>query len=232
MIYRYETHLHTYPVSKCGHATVRESLEYYKSAGYDGVFVTNHFIDGNINYDRHAPYEELIEFYLTDYYEAQKIGKEIDLKVFFGIETTYGGTDFLVYGLSPEWYIAHPEIQELKKQKPEQLALFRENGALVIHAHPFREADYIPYIRLMPRAVDGVEIINANRTEFENEMAKRYAESYGLLVTAGTDNHRGPKQTKFAGMQSDTPIEDVFDFIRRVREGSMELFYEERKTQE
>ncbi|MBQ7172700.1 MAG: histidinol-phosphatase [Clostridia bacterium] len=232
MIYRYETHLHTFPVSKCGHATVRESLEYYKSAGYDGVFVTNHFVDGNINYDRHAPYEELIAFYLTDYYEAEKIGKEIGLKVFFGVESTYSGTDFLIYGLTPEWFIAHPEIHEMRKQKPEQLAYFREAGALVIHAHPFREADYIPYIRLMPRSVDGVEIINANRSEFENEMAKHYAESYGLLVTAGTDNHRGPNQTKFAGMQSDTPIEDVADFIRRVRDGSMELFYEEREISE
>ena len=229
-MYRYETHLHTYPVSKCGHATVRESLEYYKSAGYDGVFVTNHFIDGNINYDRSAPYEELIHFYCTDYEEAVKVGKEIGLKVFFGVESSYAGTDFLIYGLDKDWYLAHPEIREMKKT--EQLTYFRENGALIIHAHPFREADYIPYIRLLPRYVDGVEIINANRTEFENSMAKHYAESYHLLVTAGTDNHQGGKQTKFAGMQTDTPISDVADFIRRVREGSMELFYEEREVEE
>lgn len=50
--YRYETHLHTYPVSKCAHKGVREALLFYKVLGYDGVFITNHFIDGNINMDR------------------------------------------------------------------------------------------------------------------------------------------------------------------------------------
>ena len=43
-MYRYETHLHTAPVSKCAHASVRENLEFYKSLGYAGVFITNHFI--------------------------------------------------------------------------------------------------------------------------------------------------------------------------------------------
>ena len=48
-IYRYETHLHTSPVSKCGKVSVRENLEFYKELGYDGVFITNHFLDGNLN---------------------------------------------------------------------------------------------------------------------------------------------------------------------------------------
>ena len=39
---KYETHLHTSPVSKCAKASVRESLEFYKKAGYAGVFITNH----------------------------------------------------------------------------------------------------------------------------------------------------------------------------------------------
>ena len=47
-MYKYETHLHTYPVSKCARSTVRENLELYKEFGYDGVFITNHFLDGNI----------------------------------------------------------------------------------------------------------------------------------------------------------------------------------------
>lgn len=48
-MYRYETHFHTNPVSKCAGATVEDSLRFYKSIGYDGVFITNHFIDGNAN---------------------------------------------------------------------------------------------------------------------------------------------------------------------------------------
>ena len=48
-MFKYETHLHTMPVSKCAHKSIRENLEFYKKAGYDGVFITNHFLDGNIN---------------------------------------------------------------------------------------------------------------------------------------------------------------------------------------
>ena len=98
-MYKYETHLHTSPVSKCATATVRENMEYYKSLGYDGIFITNHFIDGNINYDKNAPYEEILDFYFSDYEEALSLSIEIGIKVFLGVELSYGGTDFLVFGL-------------------------------------------------------------------------------------------------------------------------------------
>ena len=151
MSYKYETHLHTAPVSKCAVASVRENLEFYKSQGYDGVFITNHFLDGNINYDKSAPYEEQIEFYFSDYEAALAIGEEIGIKVFFGAELSYRGTDFLVYGLDKGWYLAHPEIMEMKKTA--ELTLMASEGALIIQAHPFREATYIDHIRLFPRFV-------------------------------------------------------------------------------
>ena len=44
-MYKYETHLHTFPVSGCAIATVEETLKYYKELEYDGVFITNHFPD-------------------------------------------------------------------------------------------------------------------------------------------------------------------------------------------
>lgn len=221
-MYKYETHLHTAPVSKCARASVRESLEYYKELGYDGVFVTNHFIDGNINADRSLPYDELIEFYCTDYEEAVRLSDEIGIKVFFGVELSYGGTDFLVYGLDKEWYLSHPEIRDMGKS--EEFKLFIENGALVIQAHPFREAAYIDHIRLFPRCVHGVEVINACRTEFENTLARQYADNYGLLHFAGTDNHVGSGRKYLAGMESDEPITSEMDFVKRVLDGKMQIF--------
>ena len=229
-LYRYETHLHTYPVSKCARATVRETLEFYKSLGYAGVFLSNHFIDGNINIDKSLPYEEKIEFYCSDYDEAQKIGKEIGLSVFFALESSYKGTDFLIYGLDKEWLLAHPEIESMKKS--EMLPFMMEHGALIIQAHPFREATYIDHIRLFPRAVHGVEVYNACRTDFENELAAQYAKNYGLLPFAGTDNHRGGAQTRFGGMQSNTPILDEADFVRRVKNGDMIPFSHTLEVQE
>ena len=221
-MYRYETHLHTYPVSKCARVSPREVVEFYKEAGYDGIFVTNHFIDGNINIERSRPYEERINFYFSDYEEAKKLQDEIGIKVFYGVEVSYMGIDFLVYGLDKEWFLAHPEIETLTKKQ--QLLMYMEHGALVIQAHPFRESGHISHIQLFPRCIQGVEIINANRTEFENTLAKQYADNYGLLYFAGTDNHVGRAQKKFAGMESEEPIVDEIDFIKRVFDGKMQVF--------
>ena len=38
-MYKYETHLHTLPVSKCAVADVKETIDFYKEKGYDGVFM-------------------------------------------------------------------------------------------------------------------------------------------------------------------------------------------------
>lgn len=226
--YKYETHLHTWPVSQCGKATVREALEFYKKIGYDGVFITNHFIGGNVNYDHDAPYEEQLKFYLTDYYEGLKIGKEIGLKVFFGVELAqkfpnghWGGTDFLVYGLTPEWYMEHPEIDTM--EKPQELDLMRESGGLVIQAHPYRKSSYIEWIRLYPWNTDGAEILNASRPNFESDMAKAYADAYGLLKTCGSDNHKADKVEWLGCMSSDIPLNSEEDYIKAVREGICDI---------
>ena len=221
-MYKYETHLHTYPVSKCARSTVRENLEFYKELGYDGVFITNHFLDGNINIDYNTPYEEKINFYFSDYEEAKKLEDEIGIKVFCGVELTYKGTDFLIYGLDKDWYLSHPEIMDMKKS--DELPFMMENGALVIQAHPYREAAYIDHIRLFPRHVHGVEIINACRSEHENNMAKAYADSYELIEFAGTDNHTAGNRQTFAGMCSVSPIVDENDFVNRVKNGEMKVF--------
>ena len=221
-MYKYETHLHTYPVSKCARSTVRENLELYKEFGYDGVFITNHFLDGNINIDYNTPYEEKINFYFSDYEEAKKLEDEIGIKVFCGVELTYKGTDFLIYGLDKDWYLSHPEIMDMKKS--DELPFMMENGALVIQAHPYREAAYIDHIRLFPRHVHGVEIINACRSEHENNMAKAYADSYELIEFAGTDNHTAGNRQTFAGMCAVSPIVDENDFVNRVKNGEMKVF--------
>ena len=221
-MYRYETHLHTYPVSKCARASVREMLQLYKELNYDGVFITNHFLDGNINIDGELSYEDKINFYCSDYEYGKSIADEIGINVFFGIEMSYKGTDFLVYGLDKEWLIEHPEIMEMKKS--EELAFMCEHGALVIQAHPFREARYIDHIRLFPRCVHGVEICNAGRTELENSMAELYAKGYALLTFAGTDNHIGADQQRFAGVCCEQSVVDEKHFVELVKNGQTQVF--------
>jgi len=221
-MFRYETHLHTLPVSKCARASAKDTVEFYKNAGYDGIFITNHFLDGYIDIDPNLPYDKRIDFYFSGYEEAASLGRELGIKVFCGVELSYGGTDFLVYGLDKQWFLAHPEIERMKKS--EELALMASCGGLVIQAHPFRDASYIDHIRLFPKSVEGVEVYNGCRNDFENEMARLYAEHYGLIPFAGTDNHRAGLQKTFGGMESETPIDSVEKFILGVREGRLKPF--------
>ena len=217
-MYKYETHLHTFPVSRCAKASVRENLEFYKNAGYDGVFITNHFLDGNINIDKSKPYEEKLDFYFSDYEEALEIGKELGIKVFLGVELSNRGPDFLVYGLEKQWYLDHPEIMEMGLS--DRLKFMMDSGALVIQAHPFRENTPLA---LYHRCVHGVEVLNANDIA-TYELAKHYCEHYGLLPFAGSDNHTASRKKILAGIQCQEPITSVEDFIEKMRSRQIEIF--------
>ena len=218
----YETHLHTKPVSRCARASVEESLAFYKRTGYDGVFITNHFINGNIDFDRTKPYAEIIDFYFSDYEEGLRVGQKLDIKVFCGVEYSYRGTDFLIYGLDKVWFLNHPEIMELNTNAV--LDLMIECGALVIQAHPFREASYIGHIRLFPRHIHGVEVVNACSTDLENEMARLYAKNYKLIPFAGSDNHVAGKRPLLAGVCCEEPVLSVQDFADKVKAGKIDIF--------
>ena len=47
MSYIYETHLHSCVASACGRSEPEEYIPYYKKLGYSGIFVTDHFFNGN-----------------------------------------------------------------------------------------------------------------------------------------------------------------------------------------
>ncbi len=225
-MYYYETHLHTAPVSKCGKAGVEETLKFYKELGYDGVFVTNHFLNGNINWDKTLPYADGVAFYFSDYEKALEAGRKIGLKVFLGVEITpIRGTDFLIYGLDKQWFLDHPEIMDMPCK--EQLQFMMDSGALVIQAHPYREASYIDHIRLFPRNVHGVEICNASCPDQENLMNKAYAEHYGLIPVAGSDNHHGRNAKRLAGISCEDPINSEQEFMERIWNQNHRIFSKE-----
>lgn len=220
-MYKYETHCHTKKVSKCSHIEAADLVEFYKSCGFSGIFITDHFFNGNTTVDRNQPWNKMVEDFCKGYDEALKKGKEIGIDVFFGFEYSYHGTDVLVYGLDKEWLLSHPDVMSLGTTEFCDFA--RSEGALLIHAHPFREASYIDMIRLFPRNVDGVEIYNACRTDFENARAKEYADNYGLLYSAGTDNHVGLRES-LGGMEFDGKILSVPDFVSMMKNGRGKVF--------
>ena len=146
--YLYDTHVHTSEGSACGQNTGAEMAGAYQKAGYAGIVVTDHFFYGNTAADRSLPWKDWVEQFCNGYEHAKEEGDKIGLQVFFGWESGYQGTEFLIYGLSKEWLLEHPEIKDADVK--EQYELVHAGGGIVSQAHPFREEDYIPEIRLFP----------------------------------------------------------------------------------
>lgn len=222
--YLYETHLHTSEASACARSTGKEMAQACKDAGYTGIIVTNHNWHGNHCIDRSLPWEKWIREYYCAYEETRKWGEKIGLDVFFGYEASYRGTEFLVYGITLEWLISHPEIENATIE--EQYEWIHEAGGMVIHAHPFREEPYIPEIRLFPKYVDGVEGINAthshpkslshNNPEYD-EKAIAYAAKYHLPMTAGSDIHN--TSLFGGGVAFRRKLKDIRDYCDAIRGG-------------
>lgn len=216
--YLIEMHVHTSEGSACGASSGAEMVDYYSAHGYDGLIVTDHFLNGNTAADRSASYEKQIETFCSGYEAAKKRGDEIGFSVFFGLEYEYvHGNHFLMYGLDKAFLLTHPEILTLSL--PNVIESVHSVGGLVVQAHPFRDIDWVTEHCLLPRYCDGAEIFNACNTDPANEMARLYAEHYDLISTAGSDNHRVPFHKPYlAAMALSEKPNDIHDFIRLLRE--------------
>ena len=153
--------------------------------------------------------------------EAKKCG----ISVFFGWESCYEGTEFLIYGLDEDWLLAHPQIRDASIE--EQYEMVHSSGGLVVHPHPYREEDYIPTIRLYPEYIDAVEGYNACHAGVRSSahynpqydiLAREYADKYDHPLTAGSDSHHLP--ILGGGMVFDHKLADIQDFISCVRQRS------------
>ena len=195
--YLYETHVHTAQGSKCGQVDATEMARRYHAAGYTGIVITDHFVHGNTAIDRSLPWEQWVEQFCRGYELAKAEGDKLGLQVFFGWESGYKGTEFLILGLDKAWLLAHPEIRDCTVQQ--QYELVHQGGGIVIHAHPYRVEPYIPEIRLFPEYVDAVEVYNATHSSLHskdhrraewNKQALAYAREHKLPITAGSDQHK------------------------------------------
>jgi hypothetical protein len=220
-MYLYETHLHTVQGSACGISPGRDYIRGYKALGYTGIIVTDHFFRGNTVVNRHLPWAEWVNQYCRGYEDARQEGERQGLDVFLGWEETFDGDDYLVYGLGKDWLLEHPEVTRWTvRQQYEEV---RKYGGCVVHAHPFRERDYISRIHLAPRWVDAVEAANGGNEAAFDVLAARYGKAQGLPLTAGSDIHETAQlQTKDVfGVYLDRKMERIQDYVRAIREGAI-----------
>jgi len=232
MLYKYETHLHTSEASACATSRGADYIKAYKEAGYAGIFVTDHFFGGNCGVDRSLSWEEKINLYCKGYENAKHQAEELygkDFSVFFGLEQTFQGDDYLIYGLDKEWLLNNPEVEHMNHAEIFQ-AVNQVNG-LMIQAHPFRFRQYMRDMHQHPLEVHGIEVYNGGNKPIENEMAKLYAEAFNFPVTSGSDIHNvavllNPEgHLPVGGMAFETPVTSVFDYAKKIKSKEGKIIY-------
>ena len=223
-MYRYEMHMHTIEGSLCGHSTIDEMVRAYHAKGYAGAVVTNHFIGGNTAVDRALPWEEIVKEYSRCWYEGQAAAKELDFDLLFGVEEGYGeGKEFLVYGLEPDFMLAHPELEHGGLAAWSKAV--REAGGVLVYAHPFRQRGYIPDGRVMPDMsyADGVELYNFCNTEEDNDEAVRVFGEMDCIKVAGGDIHRADFEASW-GIVSEKRLRTGKELAEALKSGNFSIY--------
>ena len=222
MKYLYETHMHTSEGSGCGRSSGAEQARAYKERGYQGIIVTDHFINGYSSCPKGSrmPWNKKMEYVIAGYWAARAEGKRIGLDVFFGWEFTIHGSDFLTYGLDFDFLLAHPGLDKL--EVAEYSALVRENGGFLAQAHPYRDRPWVEYkFPVEPQYVDAIEIYNASDDPLFNEKAQAFAAKHELPVMAGGDSHSLSHMP--SGIKLESPAKTIFDIIRAIKERDVGL---------
>ena len=210
--YKIELHAHTTPVSSCSQITPKEMAETYKSLGYSAVVITNHFY-------RHNEFEkeEFINYYLNDFEQTERYGKELGIKVYLGAEVrfTENNNDYLLYGVDKKM------LEEIYDYLPNGIENFRSKymmpNSVFIQAHPMRDG-----IKTVdPALLDGIEVFNMHPGHNSRiGLASVYAkENNHFIVTAGSDFHHPNRNHEgLAAIRTTSLPEDTFALAKLLKE--------------
>lgn len=225
-MFKTETHLHTSEVSPCGRLTAAELMEYYAKGGYSTVFVSDHFSIYFTYFLRDMPWEKKIDEFFAGYRAARAAGEPLGITVLPSaeVELTYFKNHYLIYGDVEAFLKKHENICELPLEEFYRVA--REDGILVVQAHPHRDGECYP----TPEFVDGFEVYNSNpRHEDFSPRGLALAREHEKYVLSGSDAHR-PADVCRGGIFTKEPIGSSEDFIKAVKSGEYELVREAAKV--
>ena len=194
-IHCWETHAHTAEISPCGVVGAAELAETYAQEGYAGVVVTNHLSRYGLQYVAERPWKEQMAWFYDGFEAVRAAAGELGLDASRRADPLCSSRGYLtlIRGTA------------------------RENGFLLIQAHPFRNGMRIT----PPELLDGIETFNGNmRHDSRNFLAAQWAARYGLLATSGSDFHEMEDRAR-GGIFTGRDIRTMADFIAAVREGTV-----------
>lgn len=228
-MYKYQMHVHTSPCSKCGGLTPETLCQALLEFGYQGAVITNHFYHGNSGIDRseNTSWAEFVSAYEQDYLACKEEAEKHGLDIIFSIEESVKpGLEILCYGVTPKVLYDNPQL--IKEDVDEWVRVMRANGVVVVQAHPFREADYIPNPGALPHEyLDGVEVFNrGNNTPEMNQKALDFAIEHNLLKTSSADAH-WPNHIPYGGITTEHRITNEKELADLLRGGEYELIIPE-----
>ena len=217
-VYLYEMHVHT---ARCsgGGADIRDHIDALRQKGYSGMVVTNHFYYGDTVVDRSLSWEKFVDAYREDYLEGLSYAKSLDFDLLFGLEEHVGeGREILIYGITPDFIAAHPELK--MADAVSYLEAVHTVGGLVYQAHPYRDRWYIqnPTPLECLSLLDGLEVYNAANDPEWNESAQRLADELGLACIGGSDGH-STNSVGRSGIAATERIRTGEDLVRVLKEG-------------
>ncbi len=217
-IYKYEMHCHTGEFGWCAKVPAKTLVEEYAKAGYQGICISNHYIDFGFQYMPEISWHAKIKRYLKGYHAAVKTAENYDMDIILALELRFKSNvynDYLVFGMDEEFLYRYPKLYSYS---PEDFkCLCEDQGLMIFQAHPYR----YPCEPISPFLLDGLEVFNGNpRQENNNHLSLALQKKTGLLPISGSDYHQ---------LQDLATGGCVFD--RRIRNGKelVELFDKQKK---
>ncbi len=183
-IMKIDMHAHTSGISRCCRIPAETVLSFCQNSGIDGIVLTNHYTKDYVIGD---DAEVFARAYIAEYDYTKRLGDEMGVQVFFGVEVTWEAArqvHILLYGVSPAFVLEHPRMYDYT-QKELYEAVKRVGGA-VIQAHPYRNGATV----LDTDYLDGLEI-NCHPL-YETSCAEKLieiAQKKRMIVTCAGDFH-------------------------------------------
>ena len=215
-----QLHIHTSESSACGAAPAAAMMRACKDAGYSLVVITDHFMNANTVTNRRDPWAKQVRDLMRGYNNAKDEGDKIGLTVLFGWETFNDGPEYLTYGLGEDFLLANPDIAALRAV--DYLIRIEQAGGFVCHAHPYRQADYIPPFVPMHEHLEAFEVYNGNNKPEYNPPALAEARRHNMIELAGCDAHNIDAVAAGA-MRLPHPVHDMEGLIAAIRSRQCEI---------
>lgn len=217
MHYYTELHAHTAPVSHCARQTPEQVVDRYIAAGYTSVVVSNHYFSKSLE-EAADDWDARLDYYFSDYYKMKAYAAD-RLNVILGMELRFDQNfnDYLIFGMDEDFIRKHPDVCHMDLRTFSKLA--RENGLLIIQAHPFRNGITV----VNPDLVDGYEIFNGHAGhDSRNGIALDWCRRYQKIPTSGTDLHYNDSEID-GGIITNEPITSMQQLTDVLRSGCYTL---------